>query len=666
MQTWPATFNPKFQEDFTLSEYPDNPDPDHFCAEALEEFKDTMLKLFNIDRQTPNLPIKFAYKKTNNEERVYVGGGEALMALLRLNSRIRKDLDIETLLEPDGFISRWKRPKETGTETVTETGTKEFFMDLTLEYCLYTKKGWETMACVKARSQFAYECSLKPEVASWTIDEGSTKDGACDSPLDLEWFSHEAYKIVLKSTLFVWLCAVLMVLIFVAFPEWAKHSELFVIATAIAATAAVYADASAMKWCIVPWLQKTRKLDTIVGGVPFGIFRPWRLVSTVLRVVTIHANAFFMVTAVINSNAALDGWISLWRHSMIRFLPNLDGLAVLLWLLSTSQLFLPLATFVPLDFRGKNKSFLTTWKQRKQEHFLPEMYYHDFNTLWSKLHACLGFKQKKCSYRQSVAMLAIASGLCYTGSCTVSYPKKLIEEIIHFKRGYKIYTGSGFEQVTPGWEMRALKEFKKLIRAHQHRVTFIMVFKLALQMNLQISLFVVQRMQGNTYWKNHWKVHVQQTMSLDSNSSSVMDSNNVERANLAGVVSIVAMILNFGAELYDVYLIFKIYYSVRKAVKDRVWKIKDDEPYAFDHFIVNETQEIKENDIKGKELKKLYFSARRKMMYILITTLLCTWLVGYALLKAIMSFICPTSAWQLSGCIESSGRCKQYCLFPTT
>merc|ERR1719223_1763244 len=147
------------------------------------------------------------------------------------------------------------------------------------------------------------------------------------------------------------------------------------------------------------------------------------------------------------------------------------------------------------DRRKNWNNFLDVWEANKEKpHFKPEVYYRDFHTLWS-ITSCFR-KRIKCTYRESVTMLALASGLRYTGSCSISYPKTLIYEIITFKRGYKRYIeDKGFEPTNKGWEMRSLKEFQKLSRTHLKRLIFLMACKLALQMNLQITLFLIKRIQ---------------------------------------------------------------------------------------------------------------------------------------------------------------------------
>ena len=133
--------------------------------------------------------------------------------------------------------------------------------------------------------------------------------------------------------------------------------------------------------------------------------------------------------------------------------------------------------------------------QEEEIPFRPESFYYDFDTCWSKLGRMVfevwGFPVYKCTYRESVANLALASGLRYTGSMSLSYPQQRIYEIIDLKEGYNVKTSKGeMEPMQNGWELRALKEFQKLARWQESHAFFIMVCKLGLQMNLQISYII--------------------------------------------------------------------------------------------------------------------------------------------------------------------------------
>jgi len=260
--------------------------------------------------------------------------------------------------------------------------------------------------------------------------------------------------------------------------------------------------------------------------LPFRCFLTFQLLSTLLQVLTIQNNAWFMVNAVQESDAVVGYWLHLWKNSMFGFVPESTwktwitpkSVAIFLWCLSTLQLILPLMTSVPWPGSNSNYPFPTRnavdaeaqsaelfikhGRQGKQNKrgFVPESFYNDFSTVWSKLVVGVlevwGFSSFVCTYRESVANLALASGLQYTGSMSISYPRQSINQIMEFQEGYTVKTKEGLLDPMPmGWELRALTEFQKLARTHCKRVVYIMFCKLALQLNLQITFFMILRIQ---------------------------------------------------------------------------------------------------------------------------------------------------------------------------
>merc|ERR1712129_638852 len=114
---------------------------------------------------------------------------------LRLRQDIREQLRILEVLEPDGFMSKFTTKKD--------EGEKPFHMDLSVSYCLYTKQGWETMACVKPLHQFNWEATRHPaqQIPEVHADE---VDGVISCPLDMAWVSGPAYMWAWRATGVVW------------------------------------------------------------------------------------------------------------------------------------------------------------------------------------------------------------------------------------------------------------------------------------------------------------------------------------------------------------------------------------------------------------------------------------------------------------------------------
>jgi len=650
VQTWPVEVNPTFRKEFEVMK---DPDTNFFDPMALQEFKTCMKRLFQLP-DAEDAPVMAVQRKRQNTTPLFVGKGLELMAMLRVSPNIRKDLMIESLVEPNGFIGRW--------ECEGRSDTKVWKMDLTSEYFLYVKRGWDTMTCFKPKEQFEWDCKTLGQGRK--VDLAGNTDKTLPYVMDLDWFAPEAYKWALRSAGIVWTCAVLMVLLRWHGPtlgwNWVRSPLVLAVATGIAGAFALFADFSAMRWCIVPWLQKVRKLAIMRCTWSFRFFLTVQLSSTFLQVLTIQNNAWFMVTAVEENDTVLKTWGYLWSHSMFEFLPKNTwenwitpkSFAVSFWCLSLVQLILPWMTSVrwpgsgTLCFPTRNATGATVTDtaelvikeghsgKQEERPYLPETYYNDFHTLWSKLvHQFLelwNFQVVTCTYRESISHLALASGLRYLGSVSLSYPTHRINEIIDFKEGYSMKVDKGLELLPPGWEMRALKEFQKLARCHCRRLIFIMFCKLALQMNLQITFFIIIRIQEKR--SGLWDLTLN---------------------NVIAMISIWSLLLSFTLELFDVMGITVAFFRVDKAVKPTFLKVgQSSKAFAFDDFKAedNSDQRI---IYSGKDLKQEYYAAWRLFLRMILIIILSTWLIGYALLKAFCSVSCEHGAWEMwSGCLS--------------
>ena len=181
VQTWPTNYNDKFKAEFEISAT--NPDPSVYSAQAAAEFEKACTALFppaaatraaspavddgqispktkgfmafltnplgtkpkrpsNAKPAAPAAPpptVLYCHRAANNDKPVYVGTAPALLKFLRASPDIVKSLNIVSLTD-DGFV--------TGTvDGKGNTGTKDFSMAPEVEYALYTKLGWHTMAC---------------------------------------------------------------------------------------------------------------------------------------------------------------------------------------------------------------------------------------------------------------------------------------------------------------------------------------------------------------------------------------------------------------------------------------------------------------------------------------------------------------------------------------
>jgi len=670
VQTWPVEINAKFKETF---EQVETVDAEHFDPTAMNEFKRSMKKLFKL-QENEDVEVMSVKRNNENGQPVYVGKGDALMAMLRISEEIRNSLMITSLAEPDGLECQWT--------CEDRKGTRVWHMDLTLEYCLYLKQGWDTMACVKPKEQFDWDSKLKGDGKAFCLPGSENK--MLPYVMNLDWFASEAYPWLLTSTVFVWTCAFLTVLLRWSGSalswDWVNNPAVLWVATGIASLFALYADFSAMKWCVVPWLQKVQ-LAVMHYPVWFHIFLMVQLFGTFLQIVTIQSNAWFMVTAVQNNDAMLDMWGHLWAKSIFGFLP--EGawkvftpklVAILLWFLSTTQLILPLmfsarlpgSARSPFPTRNADEAHVTesaeiVIKQERQgqqedetdlleegkgnaQAFEPELFSFDFSTCWSTLVKkgleLWGFHAKECTYRESVADLALASGLRYTGSMALSYPTRRIHEIIKFQEGYNLITKYGLEPAPQGWELRSLMEFLKLARCYGSRVFFIMFCKLALQMNLQITFIVILRVQQQ-----------RRVFQGDMESITVME-----------VISIASLFLTFCEELLNAIWLIRTFCCVIRAVRTTVLQVGDSsKAYAHNDFFVHEKGEKSEQRViySGKDLKAEYYMAVRYFLKIMLIIILSAWLVGYAILKVTCAEVCKHGAWAWeSGCLPPLGKAE--------
>jgi len=151
VQTWPTTYNEKFKADFKISN--SNPDETKFVPQAVTEFKECMERLFGMDA-TKELPVLFCHKALVNEGPTYLGKAEKLIELLMKDNKKMEELAIKEVDAGSlSFVA-------IVTDGKGKQGTKKFTMAPQDEYVMYKKVGWETMGCVKPKSQFLGEADL--------------------------------------------------------------------------------------------------------------------------------------------------------------------------------------------------------------------------------------------------------------------------------------------------------------------------------------------------------------------------------------------------------------------------------------------------------------------------------------------------------------------------
>lgn len=148
VQTWSTSVNDKFKAEFETSTT--NPDTSIFSPQAVDEFKETLTRLFG-EAALKQESVMFCHRASTNTLPVFVGPRKLLLDHLRANPEIQTRFNILKLLEETkdtkpGFVS--------GTvDGQGVTGEKEFHMESGV-YALYIKKGWHTMACTTPIDQF--------------------------------------------------------------------------------------------------------------------------------------------------------------------------------------------------------------------------------------------------------------------------------------------------------------------------------------------------------------------------------------------------------------------------------------------------------------------------------------------------------------------------------
>ena len=164
VHTWPVKYNDEWKKTFKCTT--ENPDPSLFHPQAVAEFGETMCKLFGKDAVAKS-PIIYSQRAMRNDHEVFVGTPDQLEAFLRRNPLVCDKLNIAKLY-PGGFVTIYVNGKG-------DTGFKHFDFQPGVEQALYTKKGWETMACIKPMHLFVKDCILGADITlTWNTNGGGT------------------------------------------------------------------------------------------------------------------------------------------------------------------------------------------------------------------------------------------------------------------------------------------------------------------------------------------------------------------------------------------------------------------------------------------------------------------------------------------------------------
>jgi len=132
-------------------------DPTVFQPQAVAEFERTLKCLFG-EEATKRSPIMYAKNSKVNKFVVFKGQAEAIEMFLRQNPEACDLLKIAKLYL-GGFVAIVSKG---GSPEKAKHSYKQFDFTPGEEYVLYTKVGYESMACIKPYEQFVRECKLGP------------------------------------------------------------------------------------------------------------------------------------------------------------------------------------------------------------------------------------------------------------------------------------------------------------------------------------------------------------------------------------------------------------------------------------------------------------------------------------------------------------------------
>jgi len=406
-------------------------------------------------------------------------------------------------------------------------------------------------------------------------------------------------------------------------------------------------ERKALKYAIVPFLQELRCLKVLrfEVGYPAWLFANWGM--STLCMLSIHTDAFFVAMTVhseflCSSPELLQIWRELMEQSMLGALPLTwefwnPAVAVLVcWAVSSLQLLVAAAHVLQprrsqkggqlnqvLDLTEESVKF-RPWNDRTCTG--GEVRY----STYAKLLMFDGWKWKS-TFGESLTWVATIGGWSSIKHMSVSYYISQLDKILDKKE--------------PGWELQSTRSIRMMVRSALTRTIFGAFLKSSVQLNIQITFFVLHRaMMGRT----------------------------AKRLDLLALLSI---ILAFATALpFDVHLFLSCMKRSRRAFREvrqsQVYKDARLQPklHARTEAGTAEFGVCMVADCKAaprKQGHKLCWAhqnaewlveesrqAYRSTLCLVFWFTLYISLVVYAIAKLVAGFTCRDSIWNLAGCAQ--------------
>jgi hypothetical protein len=499
VQTWKTKYNAEFQRRFKIRDQ--NPSEHLFEPQAVDEFEHAMKNIFGQDA-LDKVQVKFCWSSTFNPSPVYIASARALVTMLKGCRAVQEELNINKV-EDSGFVSNVVNKKE--------TSTKEFRLEMDETYALYVKKGWDTMACATPLDLFLRERILnrpgldKEKIPSnllpislpdWIYDKEVAKLFFSDSnlvqgtrqipqPIPINSCVGPAFWWAWARAIVLWTQVIVTTWGFFALKVrlvWVWPFFLLVVLFGLGA------EFICVKHFIVPWVQQaqgcvTPLLSLVCPGTGrlFKVWMPLSMVMSIVSMMSIQLNALFVARTwerQWSDDAQGEQEIAFWNEVMDKSMlgnlldwtfwtPHLA--ALVLWLISVSQLLVPLISVVrsPKDLGGQRDLTVKYVEKEPVE--------------WQGLAHYFGFRgpERPITPFEALTDMGYAGGMTTVGCSTFSYPLAEMSEILKLKK--------------QGWERDALTYFIMAQKGAALRLFLDFLLKKCLQLKIQVSIYAIHR-----------------------------------------------------------------------------------------------------------------------------------------------------------------------------